>query len=71
MDISDVLVGYNPLTSLIDDFVTFTNSGGNTIMAIDRDGTAGTYSAVNVASLTGITSLDADTLLTNGNLVVV
>ncbi|MGB4057265.1 MAG: calcium-binding protein [Alphaproteobacteria bacterium] len=71
IDISNLLVGYDPNQSAIDDFVTFTTSGSNTIMAVDRDGTGGTYSAVNVATISGATGLDADDLLANGNLIAV
>jgi hypothetical protein len=39
LDIADVLVGYDPLTDAITDFVIFTNSSGNSQMFIDRDGT--------------------------------
>ncbi len=69
LNVADMLIGYDPMQDAIDDFVTFTTSGSNTIVAVDRDGTGGTYSAQNIATLNGVTGLDADDLLTNGNLI--
>ncbi len=69
LDISQILVGYDPLTSLIDNFLSFTVSGSNTTVRVDRDGTGSTYASQNIAILTGVTGLDADAMLTSGNLV--
>lgn len=71
LDIADILVGYDALDD-IEDFVTFTNSGANTQMFVDRDGSgAGSYSSVQIALLEGVTNLNAETLETNGNLITV
>lgn len=70
IEFDSVLVGYNPLTDAISDWITFTNSSGNSQMFVDRDGTGGTYSSAQVALLYGVVDLDADDLLTNGNLLV-
>ena len=69
LDIAALLVGWNPTQSAIDDFVTFTTSGANTTVSVDRDGTAGTYSVQAIASLSNITGLDADDLLSHGQLL--
>lgn len=69
IDISDLLDGYVPGTSAIDDFVLFTTAGANTNLAVDRDGAGTAHSAVTIASITGVTGLDADTLLGNGLLI--
>ncbi len=69
LDISDLLVGYNPLTSAIEDFLIFTTAGANTTIAVDRDGIAGTYSAQTIASITGVTGLDASDMLVSGNII--
>jgi Ca2+-binding RTX toxin-like protein len=69
LDIADILVGYNPLTDAITDFVTFTNNSGNSQVFVDRDGTGSTYSAQQVALLYGVVDLDAEDLLGNGNLI--
>ncbi|QQS57635.1 MAG: type I secretion C-terminal target domain-containing protein [Alphaproteobacteria bacterium] len=71
LNIADLLIGYTAGQSAIDDFVTFTTAGANTNFAVDRDGTGTTYSAITIASITGVTGLDADTLLNNGNLIAV
>ncbi|MBP7759740.1 MAG: type I secretion C-terminal target domain-containing protein [Alphaproteobacteria bacterium] len=71
LNIADLLIGYTAGQSAIDDFVTFTTAGANTNFAVDRDGTGTTYSAVTIASITGVTGLDADTLLGNGHLIAV
>ncbi|MBU0860231.1 MAG: type I secretion C-terminal target domain-containing protein, partial [Alphaproteobacteria bacterium] len=69
INIADLLTGFNPTQDAIDDFVIFSTSGGSSIMAIDRDGSGGTYSAQNIATISSVTGLDADDLLTNGNLI--
>ncbi|MCL4677160.1 MAG: type I secretion C-terminal target domain-containing protein [Alphaproteobacteria bacterium] len=69
INIADLLDGYVPGTSDINDFVIFTTVGSNTELSVDRDGTGTTHSAVTVASITGVTGLDADTLLGSGLLI--
>lgn len=69
IDIADLLVGYNPTTSDILDFVSFANDGANSQMFVDRDGTAGTYTSAQVALVVGVNDLAADDLLSNGNLI--
>jgi hypothetical protein len=70
LNIKDILVGYNPMQSLIDDFVSFTTNGSNTIMSVDRDGTGTAYNSQSVATISSVTGLDADTMLANSSLVV-
>lgn len=69
LDIKDILVGYSATQSLIDNFVSFTNSGGNTVMSVDRDGTGTAYASQAIATISGVTNLDADTLLSSGQLI--
>ncbi|MFN3826112.1 MAG: calcium-binding protein [Micavibrio sp.] len=72
IDISDLLSLYDPLNDAITDFVEFTTSGSNTIVKVDMDGTGGTYSLTQIATLSGVTGLtDEAALVTNGNLIVV
>ncbi|HGC2698713.1 TPA: Ig-like domain-containing protein, partial [Escherichia coli] len=54
----------------IGDFVKVTQSGSDTIVQIDRDGTGGTFAATNVVTLTGVHT-DLATLLANRQLMVV
>ncbi|MFA5989466.1 MAG: type I secretion C-terminal target domain-containing protein [Sphingomonas sp.] len=69
LDISSILVGYDPLTSLIDDFISFSTSGANTNVSVDRDGNGSTYASIQIASLSGVTGLDAETLYASGNII--
>jgi Ca2+-binding RTX toxin-like protein len=71
LDIHALLTGYNPLTSAITDFVHITASGSNAIVSVDANGAANGHNYVQVATLTGMSSLaghEAD-LLTAGNLM--
>lgn len=70
IDISDLLIGYTSGVSDVNDFVSFTETSGNSTLVIDRDGTAGTYNDVSVALLSNVTGLNVDHLLSNGNLIV-
>ncbi|HBR2205974.1 TPA: Ig-like domain-containing protein [Escherichia coli] len=54
----------------IGDFVKVTQSGSDTIVQINRDGTGGTFAATNVVTLTGVHT-DLATLLANHQLMVV
>ncbi|MBS9295815.1 Ig-like domain-containing protein [Escherichia coli] len=54
----------------IGDFVKVTQSGSDTIVQIDRDGTGGGFAATNVVTLTGVHT-DLATLLANHQLMVV
>nr|WP_250129266.1 Ig-like domain-containing protein [Escherichia coli] len=54
----------------IGDFVKVTQSGSDTIVQIDRDGTGGTFATTNVVTLTGVHT-DLATLLANHQLMVV
>jgi Ca2+-binding RTX toxin-like protein len=69
IDISNLLFGYNPLTHAIADFVIFGASGSDTTLSIDRDGAGGLYTAQSVALIQNVTGLDANAMLTNGNLI--
>ncbi|HAL2739557.1 TPA: Ig-like domain-containing protein [Escherichia coli] len=54
----------------IGDFVKVTQSGSDTIVQIDRDGTGGTFATTNVVTLTGVHT-DLATLLANHQLMLV
>lgn len=69
LDISEILYGYDPLSSAIDDFISFTTSGSNTLVSVDRDGSGTTYSSQSIATINGVTDLDADVMLVSGNLI--
>ncbi len=70
INIADLLTGFHSGTDNIADFVSFVTSGSNTLLKVDMDGTGGTYSMTQIATLNGITGLSAATLLANGELIV-
>lgn len=71
IDIADLLTAYDPLNDAIADFVTFTESGGDTIISVDQDGTGTSYSAQNVVTIDNVTGLDISDLISNNQLIVV
>ncbi|MCH9807587.1 MAG: type I secretion C-terminal target domain-containing protein [Alphaproteobacteria bacterium] len=68
LDISDLLQGFDDDTSVLSEFVQLSESGGDTTVSVDIDGGGDNY--VDMATLQGVTGLDADTMKTNGNLIV-
>ena len=70
IDISDV-ISYNRATDNIDDYVRFTEAGGNTIVSVDANGAAGGANFTNIATIDGVTGLDLDAAITANNLIVV
>jgi Ca2+-binding RTX toxin-like protein len=71
LDIRDLLIGYDPVTEAITDFIQITTSGANSIVKVDRDGTDTAYSLQQIAAITNATGLtDEAALKASGNLVV-
>lgn len=69
INIHDLLIGYDPLTKAITDFVQITTSGTDSILKVDADGGANNF--VQIATLKNITGLtDEAALVTSGNLIV-
>jgi Ca2+-binding RTX toxin-like protein len=66
LDIADLLIGYNAATPSA--FINLRESGGNTIISVDRDGAGSGYSFQDVAILQGATNLDLNTLLATGHI---
>ncbi|WP_218568479.1 S-layer family protein [Pseudomonas sp. GL93] len=54
----------------IQNYLSTTNSGGNTTLSIDRDGTAGTYAPTQLLTMTGVTT-DLAKLLANHQITLV
>jgi Ca2+-binding RTX toxin-like protein len=67
LDISDMLVGYDGSDSILD-FVQLTESDGNTLLNVDRDGTGGAHAMQTVAVLQGVAGLNLETLVSTGQL---
>lgn len=55
IDISDLLSAYNYGSDDINDFVQITESGGNTTISVDANGTAGGSSYTDIAQVMGVT----------------
>ncbi len=70
LDISDLIVGYDPLTDAITDFVQITESGANSYLSVDADGGADNFIQVGyIYNETGLT--DEGALEANGTLITV
>ncbi|HRC26346.1 MAG TPA: type I secretion C-terminal target domain-containing protein, partial [Alphaproteobacteria bacterium] len=70
LDVRDLLIGFDPLTKLIADFVQITDSAGSSVVKVDRDGTGGAYSLAQIATLQSVTGLtDEAALLNSGTLL--
>jgi len=70
LDLRDLLSGYNPGSHVLTDFVKIEDSGSDSIVSIDRDGTGSAYGWNQVATLKGITGLtDEAALVSGGNLL--
>ena len=70
IDLRDLLGEYDPLTEALTDFVEITTSGSDSVLKVDRDGTGGTYSLVQIATIEGVTGLtDEAALVTSGHLL--
>ncbi len=70
IDVSDILSGYDPFTDVLSDFVQITDSGLNSLLAVDANGGGDHFVSValvlNVAGLT-----DEDALAASGTLITV
>ncbi|MBA4095802.1 MAG: hypothetical protein C0484_03410 [Rhodospirillum sp.] len=72
LDVSDLLVGFNPDTSNASDFVRFLVGATNTTVQVDVNGAAGGSDFVNLATLAGVTgpAVTVDNFIASGNLDV-
>lgn len=69
LDISDLLVGYNPGTDDITEWVQITDSGSDSIVAVDANGLVGGSAYLDIAQINGLNGLDPTTMETNGQLI--
>lgn len=70
LDITDILVGYDPIDDAIADFVQLASNGGNTDILVDADGAGTEYDFVAIATVQGGIPDSVNDLVTNGNLVL-
>lgn len=54
IDIGDLLVGWNGSAATLGNYLHVTNSNGNTVISIDRDGAGGTYTNTTLVTLDGV-----------------
>ena len=64
------VLGYDPLSDAIGDFIAFSTSGTDTVISVDTDGAANGHHFTAVATVSGVTGLDAEQLYASGNLLV-
>lgn len=69
IDVSALLIGFDPLQDSINDFVSFSSKGRDAIMRIDQDGDGTAHGFREVALVSNQAGLDAQTLLVSGNLL--
>lgn len=68
LDLQDILSLYDPMSDVITDFVQITDSGADSILAVDVDGGADNF--VTLATIVGVTGLTDETALElSGNLI--
>lgn len=70
LDFHDLLVGFDPLTKLITDFVEMTTSGTGTVVRVDRDGTGSAFTWAQAAVLENITGLTDEQGLLNAGTIL-
>lgn len=71
LDLSHVLIGFDPATDTVRDFVKFQDLGLRTIVRVDVDGAGGNPGFVKVAVLHGVTGLASeDQLFQDGTLIL-
>lgn len=70
IDLRDLLSGYNSATDDINNFVSLTDSAGNSVLSVDVNGLSGGANFQDVVQINGYNGLDVNTLIANGNLLV-
>ena len=68
IDLSNVLQGHYTSTSVLSNFVQITTSGSNSVLSVDLDGSGQHWTQV--AVLTGVTGLNVQQLVSDGNLLL-
>lgn len=68
--LSSILIGFNPVTSAISDFVKFTDSASSAQLLVDRDGIGASYGFERIAVIEHLSGQDVQTWYDGGSLVV-
>jgi Ca2+-binding RTX toxin-like protein len=70
LDIRDILAGRGYIGGSVDEFVHLTEIAGDTVVSVDANGLTNGATFIQIATLTGITGLNADQLVADANLIV-
>jgi len=70
LDVSGLLVGYDPVQDSINDFVFKTEAAGNTTVYVDATGSGNFANATAMAVLNGVTGLDLEQITNDGKAVI-
>jgi Ca2+-binding RTX toxin-like protein len=70
LDLSDLLTGYDGVTSDANDFVRFTTTAGGTLVQVDADGAGGDAAFVDTVLLQGVNLTDVGQAIADGNLTM-
>lgn len=70
LDISDLLMGFDGVTSDANDFVKFTGVAGGTLVQVDADGSDGGAAFVDTVLLQGVNLTDVGQAIADGNLIM-
>ena len=70
LDISDLITAGTVNAGNVTDYIQFTDSGADTIVAVDVNGAAGGVNFQTIATFDGIAGLDEVDLFNNGQLIV-
>lgn len=68
LDLADLLIGFDPMQSVLDSFVRYVQQGSDTRVQVNADGTGTDF--VDIAILHGIAGVSAGQALASGNLDV-
>jgi Ca2+-binding RTX toxin-like protein len=70
LDLGDILIGYDGVTSDANDFVKFTSIGDDTLVQVDSDGVGGSVGFIDTVLLKGVTLTDVGQAIADGNLIL-
>lgn len=71
LDLSDLVSFYDPITDAITDFIQIVESGGDSLLYVDRDGVGSSHGLLLIAELGSVSGLtDIEAMITNGNIQI-
>lgn len=70
LDISDLITGYTPGVSDINDFVSVATAGSDSVISVDGNGASGGASFTDIAQINDVTGINADYLLQSNSIIM-